>query len=107
MKGCFFIVRNKRAAEGIESNKTKYGKGKDYDLRERNSGLCHGAGKGNRRNDNSTGGKGGHLTRDVPPPAEAVAPAEEVLELTFTVRGTRDKLRKLKTFLIEGGYDYE
>lgn len=46
-------------------------------------------------------------TRDVPPPAEAVAPAEEVLELTFTVRGTRDKLRKLKMFLIEGGYDYE
>lgn len=45
--------------------------------------------------------------RDVPPPAEAVAPAEEVLELTFTVRGTRDKLRKLKMFLIEGGYDYE
>ena len=39
-------------------------------------------------------------------PAEAVSLGEEILELTFTVRGTRDNLRKLKTFLIEGGYEY-
>lgn len=38
---------------------------------------------------------------------EAVMPAEEVLELRFTVRGTKTKLRELKRFLDNGGYDYE
>ena len=32
---------------------------------------------------------------------------EEILELTFKVRGTRAKLKALKEFLNNGGYDYE
>lgn len=32
---------------------------------------------------------------------------EEILTLKFTVRGTRTKLKELKQFLIDGGYDYE
>lgn len=32
---------------------------------------------------------------------------EEILTLRFTVRGTRNKLKELKKFLEEGGYDYE
>ena len=32
---------------------------------------------------------------------------EEVLTLTFKVKGTRTKLRALKEFLINGGYEYE
>lgn len=32
---------------------------------------------------------------------------EEILTLKFTVRGTRTKLKELKEFLINGGYDYE
>lgn len=32
---------------------------------------------------------------------------EEILELTFKVRGTKEKLRELKLFLENGGYDYE
>lgn len=32
---------------------------------------------------------------------------EEVLTLKFTVRGTRTKLRALKEFLVNGGYEYE
>ena len=32
---------------------------------------------------------------------------EEILTLKFTVRGTREKLRKLKEFLINGGFEYE
>ncbi len=32
---------------------------------------------------------------------------EEILTLRFTVRGTRNKLKELKNFLEEGGYDYE
>lgn len=38
------------------------------------------------------------------PKAEEV---EEILELCFKVRGTRTKLKELKTFLNSGGYDYE
>lgn len=33
--------------------------------------------------------------------------AEEILTLKFTVRGTRAKLREIKQFLENGGYDYE
>ena len=33
--------------------------------------------------------------------------AEEILTLKFTVRGTRTKLREIKQFLENGGYDYE
>lgn len=41
-------------------------------------------------------------------PVAAVAEAkEDVYALTFTVRGTKEKLRKLKNFLKDGGYDYE
>lgn len=32
---------------------------------------------------------------------------EEILTLRFTVRGTKTKLKALKEFLINGGYDYE
>ena len=32
---------------------------------------------------------------------------EEILTLKFTVKGTRSKLKELKKFLAEGGYDYE
>ena len=32
---------------------------------------------------------------------------EEILTLKFTVRGTKTKLKALKEFLINGGYDYE
>lgn len=32
---------------------------------------------------------------------------EEILTLKFTVKGTRTKLKALKEFLINGGYDYE
>ena len=45
-----------------------------------------------------------------PPTAEPIAPPveeEEILTLRFTVKGTRTKLRALKEFLNNGGYDYE
>ena len=32
---------------------------------------------------------------------------EDILTLKFTVRGTRTKLKALKEFLENGGYDYE
>ena len=32
---------------------------------------------------------------------------EEILELHFKVRGTKEELRKVKEFLDNGGYDYE
>jgi hypothetical protein len=32
---------------------------------------------------------------------------EPILTLHFTVKGTRTKLKALKQFLIDGGYDYE
>lgn len=38
-------------------------------------------------------------------PVEVVE--EEILELTFKVRSTRTKLKELKNFLNDGGYDYE
>lgn len=45
-----------------------------------------------------------------PPTVEPLAPPveeEPILTLRFTVRGTRSKLRELKEFLNNGGYDYE
>lgn len=39
--------------------------------------------------------------------APKVAEKEEILTLKFTVRGTRSKLKELKKFLEDGGYDYE
>lgn len=39
--------------------------------------------------------------------APKVAEQEEILTLKFKVRGTRSKLRELKRFLEDGGYDYE
>lgn len=39
--------------------------------------------------------------------APKVAEQEEILTLKFKVRGTRSKLRELKKFLEDGGYDYE
>ena len=38
--------------------------------------------------------------------APKVAEQEEILTLKFTVRGTRSKLKELKKFLEDGGYDY-
>lgn len=47
------------------------------------------------------------VTAAAPVPV-VVDPAEEkVLTLRFTVRGTRTKLKALKQFLIDGGYEYE
>ena len=39
--------------------------------------------------------------------APKVEEQEEVLTLKFTVKGTRTKLKELKKFLEDGGYDYE
>ena len=39
--------------------------------------------------------------------APKVEEQEEMLTLKFTVRGTRTKLKELKKFLEDGGYDYE
>lgn len=39
--------------------------------------------------------------------APKVAEQEEILTFKFKVRGTRSKLRELKKFLEDGGYDYE
>lgn len=38
---------------------------------------------------------------------ETYSTSEEILELSFKVRGTREKLKMLKEFLNNGGYDYE
>ena len=39
--------------------------------------------------------------------APKVEAQEEILTLKFTVKGTKEKLKELKNFLIQGGYDYE
>ena len=39
--------------------------------------------------------------------APKVEEQEEILTLKFTVKGTRSKLKELKKFLEDGGYDYE
>jgi len=39
--------------------------------------------------------------------APKVEKKEEILELSFKVRGTKEKLKLLKQFLENGGYDYE
>ena len=39
--------------------------------------------------------------------APKVIEQEEILTLKFKVRWTRSKLRELKRFLEDGGYDYE
>jgi hypothetical protein len=44
---------------------------------------------------------------DAPLTAPAAEEQEEILTLKFTVKGTRTKLRALKEFLINGGYEYE
>lgn len=38
---------------------------------------------------------------------EILTKPEEILTLKFTVKGTKTKLKELKEFLINGGYDYE
>lgn len=40
-------------------------------------------------------------------PVEELQDQEDILTLKFTVKGTRTKLRELKQFLENGGYDYE
>ena len=44
---------------------------------------------------------------EAPLPAPVAEEQEEILTLKFTVKGTRTKLRALKEFLINGGYEYE
>lgn len=44
---------------------------------------------------------------EAPLTAPAAEEQEEILTLKFTVKGTRTKLRALKEFLINGGYQYE
>lgn len=54
-----------------------------------------------------------NIPKEQPSTAEQIlqAPIEEkqedILTLRFTVRATKTKLKKLKEFLINGGYDYE
>lgn len=44
---------------------------------------------------------------DAPEISSSAAAEEEELKLVFTVYGTREKLKALKAFLIDGGYRYE
>lgn len=44
---------------------------------------------------------------EAPLTAPVTEEQEEILTLKFTVKGTRTKLRALKEFLINGGYEYE
>lgn len=44
---------------------------------------------------------------EVPPPHPSADEGETVLRVQFTVIGTREKLKALKKFLIDGGYQYE
>lgn len=45
--------------------------------------------------------------QELPPVAPDNAPAEKLYSTTFTVRGTIEALKALKTFLEDGGYEYE
>ena len=49
------------------------------------------------------------VQKELAPPIQLAPPVEEEKEyqLTFTVIGTKEKLRELKTFLENGGYKYE
>lgn len=49
------------------------------------------------------------VIEDLAPPTVVSEPVEneEIIAVAFTVRATRTKLRALKEFLNEGGYDYE
>ena len=47
------------------------------------------------------------MTIETPLEAPTIVETEEILTLKFTVKGTRTKLRALKEFLINGGYEYE
>ena len=40
-------------------------------------------------------------------PIPTEAPAEKIYQVSFRVRGSIDKLKALKEFLVNGGYDYE
>ena len=40
-------------------------------------------------------------------PKEEKISQDEILEMTFKVRGTKEKLKKLVQFIKDGGYDYE
>lgn len=45
--------------------------------------------------------------KELPPVTPDNAPAEKMYSTTFTVRGTIEALKALKTFLEDGGYEYE
>lgn len=55
------------------------------------------------------------LNEEPPAPVSAPAeqpiptevPAEKIYQVSFRVRGGIDKLKSLKEFLVNGGYDYE
>ena len=42
-----------------------------------------------------------------PPVTEPEQAPEAIYQVTFTVRGTKEKIKALKEFMINGGYDYE
>jgi hypothetical protein len=41
------------------------------------------------------------------PPKKVVAEDTEIYEMSFTVKATKNKLKALKEFLIEGGYTFQ
>ena len=47
------------------------------------------------------------VSAPVEQPIPTEAPAEKIYQVSFRVRGSIDKLKALKEFLVNGGYDYE
>lgn len=47
------------------------------------------------------------VTNSLTAPKEEKISQDEILEMTFKVRGTKEKLKKLVQFIKDGGYDYE
>jgi RNase H-fold protein (predicted Holliday junction resolvase) len=44
---------------------------------------------------------------EAPKPLSSPAPSEKIVTVKFTVKATMSKMKALKQFLIDGGYDYE
>ena len=47
------------------------------------------------------------VTSSLTAPKEEKISQDEILEMTFKVRGTKEKLKELVQFIKDGGYDYE
>ena len=47
------------------------------------------------------------VSAPVEQPIPTEAPVEKIYQVSFRVRGSIDKLKALKEFLVNGGYDYE